>query len=119
MLSKRQRVPRGVFSSRKPAIRFATPRFFARVKPNTEGHNRFAVVVGTKVDKRSTKRNFIKRAVLGCAKEWPSLSSDIIIHITPAARDIPLLKLKEEIDELCIEATDFFKKKKSISVPKI
>lgn len=35
--------------------------FSIRYAPNRFGHNRFAVIVGTKADKRSTRRNALKR----------------------------------------------------------
>ena len=37
--------------------------FSIRYNPNRVSNNRFAVVVGTKVDKRATRRNAIKRLV--------------------------------------------------------
>jgi len=38
-----------------------SPNFSLRYLPNRISDNRFAIVVGTKVDKRSTRRNAIKR----------------------------------------------------------
>lgn len=37
--------------------------FSLRYAPNHLSHNRFAIVAGTKVDKRSTRRNAIKRQI--------------------------------------------------------
>lgn len=111
MLSRKQRVPREVFSSRGQTKMVATRHLSVRLKKNTEGFNRFAVVIGTKVDKRSTRRNLLKRRIFGRVKEWQNFSSDIIIHIIPAARDISSTELKKEIDMLYSKITALFLKK--------
>ena len=47
-----------VFKESKP---IKSENFTIRWRRNRKGVNRFAVVVGTKIDKRSTRRNALKR----------------------------------------------------------
>lgn len=56
--------------------------FSIRYAPNRERSNRFAVVVGTKVDKRATRRNALKRRVREVIKQSLQLlpmSYDIVL----------------------------------------
>jgi ribonuclease P protein component len=57
--------------------------FSIHYNPSRRGNNRFAVVVGTKVDKRATRRNAIKRLVREVIRQnLPSMPTSFDIVIT-------------------------------------
>lgn len=78
--------------------------FSIRYVPNRLNTNRFAIVVGTKVDKRSTRRNALKRQIREVLRQiWAEIpqSYDYVIsaHRLPSW---PLVQteIKEELAKL-------------------
>ena len=80
--------------------------FSIRYAPNCLNNNRFAVVVGTKVDKRATRRNAIKRQVREVLRQiWSEIpgSYDYVIstHRLPSW-PLKQVEIKEELAKLLI-----------------
>lgn len=73
-----------------------------RALPNRLGHNRLAVVVSTKISKKATIRNRIRRRIAGELRAiWPQLTAGHDLVITVRA-DIATQKpqlLKQELTE--------------------
>lgn len=82
MIARKFRIPRSFFS-RKPSARISSEYFQVKVFPNTLGHNRFAAVVGAKVDKRAVRRHFWRRIILDEAAKQPNSGRDFIIIANP------------------------------------
>lgn len=97
MLPKKRRVPREKFTPQRNQRRVVTEYFWARVSRNNLEHNRYAVVVSTKVDKRATRRHFIKRTILDAAHAWCDTSLDVIITALPSAQNLSKNQIREEV----------------------
>ena len=83
-------MPVGEFPVRP--LRQARSEYFSlKVSKNKFGHNRFAVVIGARVEKRSVRRHFWKRRILDWAKREPDAGADLLITVAP-----PLNKLSKE-----------------------
>lgn len=67
---------------------------------NSEGHNRFGVVISKKVDRRATSRGRIKRSILGRAMLWQNFGRDFLIVVHPAIRELTRGELQRELRHL-------------------
>lgn len=78
--------------------------FSLRYNPNRLNNNRFAVVVGTKVDKRATRRNALKRQIREVLRQiWSEIpqSYDYVISAHRLASwPLKQANIKEELAEL-------------------
>lgn len=85
MLSKKYRLPIGKFYyERTPAVR-KNSFFIVRVKESDLPYSRFGVVVGVKVYKKPSKRNFIRRVIFN----WIRNSN---LHLVPG-KDVMIVVL--------------------------
>jgi ribonuclease P protein component len=99
MVAKKFRVPSTLIASaRRPTL--SSPLFFATIVSNRLSFCRVAVVVGTKVDRRSTVRHKIKRIMLHLLRSVPLGSHDVIIHALPAIRDAKEEDLRCELRKI-------------------
>lgn len=76
---------------------------FLKVKKNNLGINRFGFVVGTKISKKATLRNKIKRRLTEIIKQnLDKIESglDIIVVAKPKVIDKNYLEIKQSIDNL-------------------
>lgn len=74
-----------VMSALKTGRGFFNPAFVIRALPKAEGYSRFAVVVSTKVDKRATRRNRLKRILREFLRTHLSslMPADYVIMLKP------------------------------------
>jgi len=84
MISRRLRVPTGEFHKQKRLL--STPEMAIKYGPNTVSHNRFAVIVSAKVDKRSSQRNNLRRTIYEGVIEWPNRKADFVIIVLPGIK---------------------------------
>lgn len=95
MLSRKFRLPREDFFKKKAAI--TTPFFNIRWNSNNFGFNRYAVVLSSKVEPKSTKRHYLKRQFHENLKDLPALSRDFIIIITSASQNFSSKLIKNQL----------------------
>ncbi len=77
--------------------------FFLKVKKNNLGINRVGFVVGTKISKKATLRNKIKRRLTEVIKQnLDKIESglDIIVVAKPKVIDKNYLEIKQSVDNL-------------------
>ncbi|MBI4085746.1 MAG: ribonuclease P protein component [Candidatus Liptonbacteria bacterium] len=99
MTTKKLRLPPQRFSER-PAGRVSSGYFLIKVFKNNLTHNRFGVVIGAKVDKRSSKRNFWRRAILNCAGQYAGSGKDLLIIVSPRIRELSKSSAEQEFGKL-------------------
>ena len=78
--------------------------FSLKYMPNQLGHNRAAVIISTKIDKRAVLRNRTRRRFYAALQElWPQLETgyDIVILTRHPALDLKGDKLKQELYSTC------------------
>ena len=101
MLAKRFRVPAKEFlrfRKHTTAKKSTTPYFVLKIFPNHVDHNRFGFIVSSKVDQRASRRNAIRRRLAAVAQKNTSGSSDVVVHVLPGARTLPLREMRKEFD---------------------
>ena len=130
MIAKKFRLPRQRFSER-PASRIGSDYFLVKIFKNDLSHNRFGVVISTKADKRSSRRNFWRRTILNYARqliesedssefiepegssepERPerqiSFGKDLLIIVSPRIRELSKSGVEQELGKMfkrCYEA---------------
>ena len=74
-----------------------TPFFTLKRGRNNLGKNRYAIVISTKVDKRSTRRHLWKRRLLKVLEAIPNTSTDHLIIVNPHIKEA---KTASEVLEL-------------------
>lgn len=99
MIAKKLRLPRQRFSER-PVSRIGSDYFLVKIFRNDLGRNRFGVVIGTKVDKRSTKRNFWRRMILNYARRQINFGKDILIIVSPRIRELTKNAAEQELEKI-------------------
>ena len=96
MLQKRQRLSPANFPRRTKKARFSG-YFIVKTIPNTRGDNRFAIVVGAKVEKKAVRRNFWKRRIAGILQGIPPRGDDYLIVALPKLAALPPRDLRKEV----------------------
>ena len=71
--------------------------FTLKFSENTFMHNRFAIVVGVAVDKRSSRRNTVRRRIREWARRSPNIRSDFLFIVRPEAARAPRELLYAEL----------------------
>ncbi len=99
MLAKKFRLPAENFFA-KPIKRFVAEYFLVKVFKNKLGYNRFGVIINNRVDKRSTRRHFLKRLILSRARQQPNSSRDFLIIASPRAGKLSRVEIKKEIKKI-------------------
>ncbi len=105
MIPRESRVPRSVFS-KAPQKKISSSHFAVKVFENNLGRNRFAAVIGSKVEKLSTRRNFWKRFILNVAAAQPNFSKDVIIFGKRGLVSLSARSAKEELEEIFKKAAE-------------
>ena len=67
MLKRKFRIPKGVRFNNSGFP--SSPLFTIKIRENGLSHNRFAIIVSKKVDKRAVVRNRIRRLISSCIEE--------------------------------------------------
>ena len=98
MLPKRLRAPLPALLRVRAPIVYASPFFTVKARRNILPHNRFGVVIGTSVDPRSTRRHSLKRALLGCVRQWAPFSSDFVFILARPAARLSKRELRAELN---------------------
>jgi ribonuclease P protein component len=109
MLSKVQRLTRQLdFTKINRSSRpFYTSALRLKLLPNRSDFNRFAVVVSTKVSKKATKRNRLRRQIREIIRlNQPKIKSgyNIIISAQTAALNFDYQQLQQEFFKLLAKA---------------
>lgn len=86
-------------------------RFFvARSLPNEEAHNRYAIAISKKLDKRATARNRKRRQVYSAIQAWHTRqgvqdgpASDIVLLARTPLMKASFEEISEEIHKLLSE----------------
>jgi len=86
--------------SKKPASRLFSKYFQVKIFPNSAGFNRFAAVVGLKVDKSSVKRHFWKRVMLDSAAKQKNFSADFVIGALPELGKAGKKEAEKDLSEI-------------------
>ncbi len=97
-VKKNERLPLGV--NRAPAVSLRLPLFTVKKYPNTLGGNRFAFIVSSKVSKKATERNKIKRQLYANLIGWPRKSADYVFIVNPTAAKATKTELKQSIAKI-------------------
>lgn len=91
---------------RLPAVRFRElrgkvvyPELTLRYGPNALGKSRHAVVIGIKVDKRSSHRHRIKRSILEAVRHLQG-GIDCVWIVAPAAKTVSSHNLQALVEEV-------------------
>ncbi len=107
MLPRSKRLPKEEFSHlRRVKVLLSTrksehaPYFLIKYKTNGRIYNRFAVIVGTNVDKRSTRRHLWKRRFLARLRMWPDNGKDFLIVTHPAITTLGAADLAQMLSSL-------------------
>ena len=103
MLPRKRRLPRESIRSLQKRKASGTVRgqdFLARFADNGGKTNRYAVTVGVKVDKRSTKRHFLRRRVESRMLGWRDGGQDVLVSVLPSAAKLPFSELGKELSEI-------------------
>ena len=101
-LSRKHRLPKKPFD-----LVFKTGKtvrggfFFVRFKGNKLGYGRVAVVVPSKVSKKSTVRNRIKRVISEVIRGSGLLekSADLVFVVLANIVDMPFAEIKKEVEK--------------------
>ncbi len=80
MITKNLRLPISDFP-KKGSRSFHYPSIVLKLAPNQLSHNRFGVIISSKVEPKSTRRHALKRRTLAALKTWPILKKDILVII--------------------------------------
>lgn len=62
-----------------------SPFFTLKTAPNTKGKTRFAVIVGSAVDRRSVRRHTLKRRASAVLQNTDLGPRDVILIVSPSA----------------------------------
>ena len=98
MFARKFRLPREAFKAVGRGGQIATTYFVVKFVQNTLGHNRFAVILGTKVAKTATRRHFWKRRLVENLRRWPNLRSDFLILGLPGLVMLDRAGLRRELE---------------------
>jgi ribonuclease P protein component len=93
MLSKRSRLPREEFRAGR-YVAITTPYFSLKARPNDGKHSRIGVIVSTAVDKRATRRNFLKRQAKAALLSIPDAPYDFLAIIFPKVNTLKKNQLR-------------------------
>ena len=69
----------------KEGRKIASPFFFARMRPNSLSHTRYAIVVSKKFAKTAILRNTIRRRAYTITRDFISLPYDVMIVVSKDA----------------------------------
>jgi len=94
MFKRANRLGSAVLKTNFPGKIVSGP-FLIRFGKNNTGHNRFAVVVGVKFEKKASGRNRWKRSMREKLKKWPNLSVDAVVSPTKQAKGTDPGKITE------------------------
>lgn len=97
MLARKFRLPREAFKAVNKGGKIATHHFVIKFGTNVIGYNRFAVVIPTAAEKKSTRRHALKRRLLDEAHSWPNFGMDVLMLIGRAAFAAPAREIAEEL----------------------
>lgn len=99
MLGKRYRLPAKEFPSRSSRA-YKSPCFSVYHCPNSYPYNRLAVHVGKKVFVHATKRNALKRFLVGLGQALPPKGIDFLIIVNPRAAKAGKIELNKEVQAM-------------------
>ena len=72
--------------------------FIIKERMNGVGRNRYAVAISLRVDKRSSRRNFLRRRIHGALDKWPDSGRDVLIIGLPALSQASETEIRRELD---------------------
>jgi ribonuclease P protein component len=98
MIAKRLRVSPRDFPKDAP-IRFRSPYFLVKTRPNGLDRARFAVIVPAAAVPAAVRRHQLKRWMLGRIPRSGRPGTDILFIITSGARTAPKAKIDAAFDE--------------------
>ena len=78
----------------------ASSFFIVRSRENRLPHDRVAVIVSVKVDRRSTARHLMKRRVAGYLSLKRQGGKDIVVTVLPPAAALPRKAFLERLEEI-------------------
>jgi ribonuclease P protein component len=98
MIAKRLRVSPRDFP-KDASVRFRSPYFLVKTRPNALNYARFAVIVSAAAVPTAVRRHQLKRWVLGrmVRDEWPG--TDMLFILTSGARTAPKGKIDAALGE--------------------
>jgi len=104
MFPKNHRLPLPVKKG-SPLKMISSPCFLLKISENKTGHNRFGVVIANRIVKKSTKRHFWKRRIMGFLRTWPNLNKDFLIIVSPQIGEITPGALQQEFQKVLQKIT--------------
>ncbi len=100
MLPKKHRLRAAHFAS--PTNMLAkTPLFSLKGRKNGGKDNRFAVLVGKKIDSRAAARNRLRRIVYDELSRWRRGGYDVMVILTQAIKTAGREDIRRALDEAC------------------
>ena len=101
MLARRSRVPASDMKDLRGFARSSSPYFTVRFKKNGLERPRFAVVVGTRTDRKAAERHRLKRQVAGyLIRQDRIVAADVVVTVLPEAAKLTRKKFHEELSVL-------------------
>jgi len=97
MFVKRRRFSAGDFQLWKPEKTVRTRLFVVKLARANAGVGRCAVVVSTRIDKRATRRNMIRRGAYDALRDVLSTKTDAILIAQPQAKNSSRKEIIEDI----------------------
>lgn len=99
MYPKKQRLPIAEFNKLKSS-RKNYSLFLVKTCPNSKGYNRFGIIIGQKIEKKSTKRHYFKRQIANYLLKLPNLSLDILVIAKPSLKQASKSSLRNELNQI-------------------
>lgn len=96
MVGRKFRVPMRSFPKTSPSVRVGA-FFLLKHHKNELSHNRYAVIVGAHIDRRSVKRHHIKRVFFREMALWPNQGVDFLAIVNPKANVLDEAGLVDKI----------------------
>ncbi|SRR6266481_3171216 len=96
MFPRKNRLPITTFPKKGPKISSAS--FFLRWEKNNLGTNRFGIIIGIVVDKRSSHRHKLRRSIEERLRRTPDMGMDVLCIVLPAAAKMSQKDISIEID---------------------
>lgn len=108
MLRKQYKLPIQYFSGKKPGKIVRSGSFNLKIFLTRLPYSRFGVIISTKVSKKATQRNLLKRHIFNffrIAKNKLPIA-DYLVIVSPNAAKISKQQLKSELDLLNNQLTN-------------
>lgn len=97
MLAKKFRLP---LAKKTTGFRrlYSSPYFLIKLSENSEGYNRFGIIVPASAVRKSARRHFWKRQITECFRRWPNFKKDFLVIVSPKieSADKKIIKLELE-----------------------